>query len=89
MVERKPQEQKFNVCQLHNSESFIILYYHQQMHNYLTNYHTHTCFDTIVSSSGSLESIAYQVTQVFQIQMLVIQFIIKMFHIGFVQVLIL
>jgi len=24
------------------------------MHNYLTNYHTATCFDTIVSSSGSL-----------------------------------
>ena len=51
--------------------AFIILYYHQQMHNYLTNYHTPTCFDTIVSSSGSLESIAYQFTQVFQIQMLV------------------
>jgi len=24
------------------------------MQNYLTNYHTPTCFDTIVSSSGSL-----------------------------------
>ena len=34
--------------------SFIILYYDQQMHNYFTNYHTPTCFDTIVSSSGSL-----------------------------------
>jgi len=33
---------------------FIILYYDQQMHNYFTNYHTATCFDTIVSSSGSL-----------------------------------
>jgi len=31
-----------------------ILYYDQQMHNYFTNYHTATCFDTIVSSSGSL-----------------------------------
>ena len=28
----------------------IILYYDQHMHNYLTNYHTPTCFDTIVSS---------------------------------------
>jgi len=34
--------------------SFIILYYDQQMHNYFTNYHTATCFDTIESSSGSL-----------------------------------
>ena len=34
--------------------SFIILYYNQQMHNYFTNYHTATCFDTIVSSSDSL-----------------------------------
>jgi len=34
--------------------SFIILYYDQQTHNYFTNYHTPTCFDTIVSSSGSL-----------------------------------
>jgi len=33
---------------------FIILYYDQQMHNYFTNYHTPTCFDTTVSSSGSL-----------------------------------
>jgi len=28
--------------------------YDQQMHNYLTNYHTATCFDTIVSYSDSL-----------------------------------
>ena len=34
--------------------SFIILCYDQQMHNYFTNNHTATCFDTIVSSSGSL-----------------------------------
>jgi len=27
-----------------------ILYYDQQMHIYLTNYYTPTCFDTIVSS---------------------------------------
>jgi hypothetical protein len=26
--------------------SFIILHYDQQMHNYFTNYHTATCFDT-------------------------------------------
>ena len=31
-----------------------ILYYDQQMHNYFTNYHTATCFDTIVLSSGRL-----------------------------------
>ena len=31
-----------------------ILYYDQPIYNYLTNYHTPaTCFDTIVSSSGS------------------------------------
>ena len=35
------------------------------MHNYFTNYHTVTRFDTIVSSSGSLYSIPRQVTQVF------------------------
>jgi hypothetical protein len=51
-----------------------ILYCDQQMHNYLTNYHTPKCFDIIVSS------IPCQVTQVFQMQLLVIQFIIKMFH---------
>jgi CHASE3 domain sensor protein len=34
--------------------SFIILYHDHQMHNYFRNYHTPTCFDTIVSSSGSL-----------------------------------
>jgi len=34
--------------------SFIILYNVQHMHNYFTNYHIPTCFDTIVSSSGSL-----------------------------------
>jgi hypothetical protein len=34
--------------------SFIILCNDQQMHNYFTNYHTPTCFDTILSSSGSL-----------------------------------
>jgi len=36
------------------SASFIILHYDQQMHNYFTNYYTApTCFDTIMSSSGS------------------------------------
>jgi len=29
---------------------FEFLYYAQQKHNYFTNYHTATCFDTIVSS---------------------------------------
>jgi hypothetical protein len=35
-------------------ETFFILYNDQQMHNYFTNYHTPTRFDTIVSSSDSL-----------------------------------
>jgi len=33
---------------------FFILYCDQQMHNYFTNYHTPTCFDTVVSFSGKL-----------------------------------
>jgi len=33
--------------------SFIILNYDQLMHNYFTNFRAPTCFDTIVSSSGS------------------------------------
>ena len=44
------------------------------MHNYFTNYHTPTCFDTIVSSSGSLYLVPCQGTQVFQMQKLVTQF---------------
>jgi len=51
---------------------FIILYCDQQIHNYFTNYHTATCFDTIVSSSGRLYPILCQVTQVFQMQLLVL-----------------
>jgi len=39
---------------LWNSPTQIILYYDQQMHNYFTNYHTPTCFDTIVSYFGSM-----------------------------------
>jgi hypothetical protein len=39
--------------QLYLLYSFI-LHYDQQMHNYFTNYHTPTCFDTVVSSSHSL-----------------------------------
>jgi len=38
---------------LHVPCVFFILYCDQQMHNYFTNYHTPTCFDTIVSFSGS------------------------------------
>ena len=68
---------------------YIYLYHNQQTHNYFTNYHTATCFDTIVSSSDSLQSIPCQVTPVFQMQLSVIQFTMKMFHIGFVPVLIL
>jgi len=37
--------------------SFIILHYDQQMHNYFTNYHIPTCFNSIVSFSGSLLSL--------------------------------
>jgi len=44
------------------------------MYNYFTNYHTPTCFDTIVSSSGSVKSMPCQVTQVFQMQLLVIHY---------------
>jgi hypothetical protein len=33
---------------------FFVLCSDQQTHNYFTNYHTATCFDTIVSSSGIL-----------------------------------
>jgi hypothetical protein len=33
---------------------FCILHYDQQMHNYFTNYHTATCFDTVLSSSDRL-----------------------------------
>jgi len=32
----------------------FILYYDLQMHNYFTNHHTPTCFDTTVPFSGSL-----------------------------------
>jgi len=58
---------------------FIILYYDQQMHNYFTNCHTPTRFDTRVSSTGNLKSIPCQVTQLFQMQLLVIQFTINTF----------
>jgi len=54
----------------------VILYCDQQMINCLRNYHTPTRFDTIVLSSGSLQSVPCQVTQVFQMQLLVIEFII-------------
>ena len=62
--------------------SLHILYYDQQMHNYFTNYHTPTCFDTFVSSSGSLKSIPCQVTPVFQTQLLTIQFTINTLRTG-------
>jgi len=38
----------------HTTHSHITLHCDQPMHNYFTNYHTATCFDTIVSSSDSL-----------------------------------
>jgi len=37
-----------------NRETSITVYNDQQMRNYFTKHHTATCFDTIVSSSGSL-----------------------------------
>jgi len=40
----------FTVAVKHNNS---ILYYDQQMHSCFINYHTPSCFDTIVSSSGS------------------------------------
>ena len=49
----------FNTCTAH-----ILLFctMNQQIHNYFTNYHTPTCFDTIMSSSGSSQSVPCQVT---------------------------
>jgi len=35
-------------------------------HNYFINYHTATCFDTVVSSSGISQSVPCQVTQACQ-----------------------
>jgi len=58
------------------------------MHNYFTNYHAPTRFDTILLSSGILQSVPCQVTRVFQVRLLVTQFTVTMFHIGFMQVLI-
>ena len=66
---------------------FLFLYYDKRMHNYFTNYTTPINFDTIVSPSGSLKPLTCQVTQVFQMQLLVTQFTIKMFRIGFTQLL--
>jgi len=46
---------KFIFISIH--EPFIFYYFvlwPTNAHNYFTNYHTATCFDTIVSSSGSL-----------------------------------
>jgi len=62
--------------------SFITLYNDQRIHNYFTNYNTPICFDTIVSSSGKLYSIPGQVTKVYQMQLLAIQFAINTLIIG-------
>ena len=51
-----------------NSLVFFILYYDQQTHNYFTNYHTATCFDTIMSYSGISQLVSCQVTQLCQMQ---------------------
>ena len=63
----------------------IIVYSDQQTHNYLTNYHTATCFDTILSPSDSLQSTPCPVTPVFQMQLSVIQFTVQLFHTGFME----
>ena len=65
----------FDLFQYMYRASFIVLYCEPtNAHNNFTNYHTATCFDTIVSSSGSLQSIPCQVTPVFQMQLSVILF---------------
>jgi hypothetical protein len=69
--------------------SYYFVLWPTNAHNNFTNYHITTCFDTIVSSSDSLQSIPCQVTPVFQMQLSVIQFTIKMFHTCFMPVLIL
>ena len=43
-----------NIVLYMHSASFIIMCCDHKMHNYFTNYHTPICFDTIVSSSGTL-----------------------------------
>jgi hypothetical protein len=59
-------------------------YYDQPIQNYLTNYHTATCFDNIMLPS---QSIPYPVTPVPQTQLSAIQFTIKLFHTQFMPVL--
>ena len=66
---------------------FNLVQWPTNAHNYFTNYYTPTCFATIVSSSGRSPLVPCQVTPVNQKQMLVIQFKIKIFHTGFMQVL--
>jgi hypothetical protein len=63
--------------------TFIILCNDQPMQNQLTNYYTApTCFGTVVSSSGNSQLVPCQVTQVCQMQLLVIQFkILHMFYV--------
>ena len=61
---------------------FTILYSDQPIHNFFKKYDTiPTCFDNIVSTSGSSQSVPCQDIQVRQMQLLVIQFKIKIFHI--------
>jgi hypothetical protein len=52
--QQQQQQQKQHTTTITTKRVQTILYYDQQMHNYFTNYHTPTCFDTIVSSSGRL-----------------------------------
>ena len=65
---------------------FYLVQWPTNAHNYFTNYYTATCFATIVSSSGRSPLVPCQVTPVNQKQLLVIQFKIRIFHIGFTTV---
>jgi hypothetical protein len=64
-------EKNFNIIKMHGTT--------MKMHNYFTKNRTPKCFDTIISSSECMQSIPRQVTQVFQMQLLVTQFKIKIF----------
>jgi len=55
--------------------------FHKLSHSYMFRHYRFIFRELVINTD--------QVTQVFQMQLLVIQFTIKMFHIGFMQVLIL
>jgi len=59
------------LCSESGAAFYFVSYCDQQMHNYFTDYHTPTRFDTIVPSSRSFKPIPCQVTQVYQMQLFV------------------